>query len=413
MPKITKLIVDAAIPRMKTWFVWDAEVKGFGLQVLPTGVKSYVFQYRTQEGRSRRITLGRHGVLPAKQARVRARKMQYEVCTLSADPLGKKQALRKSLTVTNLLDLYLASAKFADKAPSTKGTDRGRIKNHLDRALGNKFVRNLTQEDIRLALSTIRDGKTSTGNKVPGGAGTARSSIRLLKAILNWAVSEGHAATNVANGVSVGQDGTRGTIIENAKDYETLFRVLDTMEREKRLRSPVADAIRLIALTGARRGEIAGLRWENVDLRRGAITLTRHKTARSSGKPRTIGLPAVAQAIIARQPEGKPGDYVFPPTHGVGPLILSPFMRTACDEAGLTNLTLHGLRHSLASWMAMQGAQAPEIMQVMGHTQLSTVTRYIHWARDGHAALAEKAAAGITGAFQSLPTAEVIPLRKE
>ena len=146
--------------------------------------------------------------------------------------------------------------------------------------------------------------------------------------------------------------------------------------------------------------------------------MTKHKTARSSGKPRVIGLHAIAQAILARQPQGGPQDWVFPPLSGKGPLALNPGMRLIRIKAGLPpDLGLHSLRHSLASWMAMQGAQAPEIMQAMGHTQLSTVTRYIHWAKDGHAALAERAAAGISQAFKNVagpaPTAEVVPLRKK
>ena len=59
--KITKTVVDATKPVDKTKFVWDIEIKGFGLRVLPTGVKSYVFQYRTPEGKSRRATIGKHG----------------------------------------------------------------------------------------------------------------------------------------------------------------------------------------------------------------------------------------------------------------------------------------------------------------------------------------------------------------
>ena len=67
---------------------------------------------------------------------------------------------------------------------------------------------------------------------------------------------------------------------KTADGYRRLFATLDRMETERRIRSPVADAIRLIALTGCRRGEAAGLRWGHVDLKQGRILLPpqSHKT---------------------------------------------------------------------------------------------------------------------------------------
>jgi integrase len=167
------------------------------------------------------------------------------------------------------------------------------------------------------------------------------------------------------------------------------------METERRIRSPVADAIRLIAFTGCRRGEAAGLRWRHVDLRQGRILLPpqSHKTGRKTGKPREITLPAAAQKIIARQSGGGLDDFVFAPARGDGAIALSKAWRKVRKEAALPEtLGLHGLRHSIASHLAMDGAQAPEIMTAMGHRQLSTVQRYIHFAESARQALAERAA---------------------
>ena len=121
------------------------------------------------------------------------------------------------------------------------------------------------------------------------------------------------------------------------------------METERRLRPALADAIRIIALTGARRGEITGLRWQHVDLKRGVFTLPAkaHKTGHKTGKPRVISLPAAAQQIIARQPEGAPESFVFSRSKG-GPVLLSKAWRTVRVEADLpAGIGLHGLRHSL------------------------------------------------------------------
>lgn len=423
MPKITKRVVDAVTPTDKPQFIWDDEIKGFGLLVLPSGVKSYVFQYRSAEGRSRRATIGKHGASwTAEQARTKAKEMQTAVRT-GHDPLGEKQEQRKALTTKQLLALYEASARFAEKAPATQSADKTRIARHLIPTLGTKFALKLTAEDVRRAFASIRDGKTAADEKtgfrgrsiVKGGEGAARMSMRTLRAAFNWAISEGLAASNPVAGVKIGNDGTRDTILETSDQYAALFTTMETMERQKRLRPEVADAIRVIALTGARRNEIAGLRWAHVDMKCGLLVLppTAHKTGRRIGKPRIIGLPAAAQAIIAKQTAGKPDDYVFPPAHGEGPLNLSKPWQAIRKEANLPEgMGLHGLRHSLASHLAMNGAQAAEIMTALGHRQLSTAQKYVHWAQDARAALAEKAAAHVVAAMEpKAETAIVKPLR--
>jgi integrase len=292
-------------------------------------------------------------------------------------------------TVGALLDAYLASQSFADKAPSTQATDRGRIERHLKPLLSRKHVHTLTPGDIRRAFAAIRDGQTATDIKtrkrgrarVKGGPGTARMAVELLRAVFSWAIGESMAKSNPCAGIKTGSTGTRDTIMTGTDDYRRLFQTLDKMEQEFRIRGSAADAIRLIALTGGRRGEIAGLLWQHVDLQKGLLTLppAAHKTGKQTGKPRIIGLPAAAQVIVARQALGDSGDYVFPPAHGRGPIQLSKLWRKVRVEAQLpTGIGLHGLRHSVASHLAMAGAEAAEIMTALGHRQLSTATRYIH-----------------------------------
>lgn len=241
-------------------------------------------------------------------------------------------------------------------------------------------------------------------------------SIRLLRAVLRWAASEGLCTTDPTAGVAIGHDGAREVIIETADDYARLFRTLEAMEQEKRLRPQVADVIRVIALTGARRGEITALRWAYVDLKSGVLKLppSAHKTGAKTGKPRIIGLPAAAQAIIARQPEGKPEDYVFRPAKGKGTLSLAKPWQAVRSEAALPEgLVVHSLRHSIASHMAMAGAEAAEIMTALGHRQITTSQRYVHWAQDRRAEVAERAAVHITGALNAkTDRTEVAPIRR-
>jgi integrase len=426
MARISKRIVDAAQPTPKPTFVWDVTLPGFGLLTLPTGAKSFVFQYRTAEGRSRRATIGKVGTLTPEQARSIAEDMSRTVKD-GGDPLEDKRKAREALTVGQLLDDYLASQTFADKAATTRLTDTGRIERHLRPLLGGRHIHKLQPEDVRRAFAAIRDGKTAaiikTGRyglaRVAGGEGTARKAVRLLRAIFTWGIKENIPGVdrNPADGVSTGTDGVREVVLEEEAQYVRLFETLATMERERRLPAPVADAIRIIAMTGARRGEIAGLRWRYVDLSRGQLTLPAraHKTGSKTGKPHTITLPAAAQEIVARQPEGGPDDFVFAAKLG-GPVLLAKPWRTIRVEADLPQgIGLHGLRHSLATWLAVGGAQAAEIMASLGHRQMSTTTRYIHFADKARATLAERAAApALAGmaAAKGAPAADVVSLPK-
>jgi integrase len=426
MPKITKRTVDAAAPDPdRRYHLWDTEIRGFGLLVLPSGVKSYVYQYRTPEGVTRRATIGKHGEWTAEQARDKADDMRRDV-KAGHDPLGEKRSIRQAPTVDAVLDAYVDSERFKSKAPSTQAIDRGRIERHLRPLLGRKHAHLLTAGEVERAGAAIRDGKTAVTVKtkkrgkarVTGGEGTARMAVELLRSAFSWAVREGIVKSNPCEHVSTGSSGTRDTILEDAADYARLFQTLDAMERQKRIRGAAADAIRMIALTGARRGEVAGLRWSHVDMKRGMLVLppAAHKTGRKTGKPREIGLPAVAQAIIARQPERKPDDFVFQPSKGDGAISLSKIWRAVRAEAELPEgIGLHGLRHSIGSTMAWAGAGAPQIMAALGHSQLATVQRYIHWAQNARQALSEEAASvAITGLAASTGTrpASVVDMPK-
>jgi Arm DNA-binding domain len=164
MPKLTKRTVDAATPEADRFIVWDIELKGFGLLVLPSGVKSYVYDYRTPEGLKRRITIGQHGAWTAEQARDKAQDYR-QIVRAGGDPLGAKQALRKSVTVSDVLDAYLAAEDFANKTTITQAIDRGRIERHLRPLLGKKHAHLITEQDVKRAYTAIREAKTAVDVK--------------------------------------------------------------------------------------------------------------------------------------------------------------------------------------------------------------------------------------------------------
>ena len=398
--------------------LWDAELRGFGLQVLPSGTKTFVLNYR-HEGKERRISLGRADSLTAEAARKMATEHKHAIAH-GADPVRQRRAARDALTVNQLLDAYLASDKFKEKTPVTQSVDRGRIERHLRPLLGKQLAHQVTHRDVQKALVAIREGKTATNVKtgfrgravVRGGEGAARMAIIVLSVIFNWAIREEIDAKLTANPckkVQVGAHGQRDTILEDEADYRRVFDTLTQMEEERRIRSEAADAIRLIALTGMRRGEASGLRWRHVQGARVVLTAKEHKAGHATGRARIITLPAAAQEIIGRQERRGDDDLVFAPSKGEGAIELSHLWSKVRAEAQLDpKLTLHGLRHSTASHMAMGGAETAQIMTQLGHSQASTVARYIHFAKSAREALAEQAASVALAGM----TSKVVRLRK-
>ena len=107
MPKLTKRIVDAAEVLAAEYFIWDAEVPGFGLRVLTSGRKSYIVQYRTGR-RSRRISLGLSTVLTCEQARTRAITV-IAAARNGGDPAGQRDVDRQAITVRSLAERFLCN----------------------------------------------------------------------------------------------------------------------------------------------------------------------------------------------------------------------------------------------------------------------------------------------------------------
>ena len=110
MPKLTKTVVDAAIPRAKQFTLWCSDLPGFGVYILPTGNRTYFVDYRNSAGVRRRLTIGRHGKLTTEGARKIAIATMGEVVK-GEDPAEERVSRRNSLTVKELCDRYLEAAE--------------------------------------------------------------------------------------------------------------------------------------------------------------------------------------------------------------------------------------------------------------------------------------------------------------
>ena len=281
--------------------LWDTSVTGFGARRQKSKAISYILFYRTNEGRQRWHTIGRHGApWTPDMAREEARRLLGEVAR-KLDPAAHKRAARRAQTVSELCDLYLAEAeagrlltrrKTAKKA-STLAIDRGRIARHIKPLIGSLKVATVTREDIEQLLHDIAAGKTAadirTGlrglARVRGGKGTANRVVRLLGGIFTYAVARRMRTDNPCQGVVQFADGRRVRRLTDG-EYKQLGEALRKAARVNMWPSAVA-ATRFLAFTGWRSGEALTLRWADIDLARRTVAerLAKTRWARAKARP--------------------------------------------------------------------------------------------------------------------------------
>src|SRR6516164_1653046 len=104
--KLTKRVLDAVKPKPKDLFLWDDELPGFGLRVKPSGVRSFIVQYRNSSGISRRMTIGKYGVLTPDEGRKLAKQALAEVVG-GGDPVDQRAQARNAMTMRQLCRAYL------------------------------------------------------------------------------------------------------------------------------------------------------------------------------------------------------------------------------------------------------------------------------------------------------------------
>ena len=188
---------------------------------------------------------------------------------------------------------------------------------------------------------------------------------------MNAALAAGHVQTAPVKGIAKNPR-PKLTRFLSAQEIERLHRVLDRLVDERPSRRQQADVIRLLLLTGCRVGEILKLQWSEVD--GDCLNLADTKTG-----PRRVWLSQAARAILARQLPAA-GPYVFPsPRHSDKPLsdTLS-LWRKARKEAGLGDVCLHDLRHTVASQAVARGVPLPTVARILGHADPRMTLRYAH-----------------------------------
>ena len=238
------------------------------------------------------------------------------------------------------------------------------LENNVLPKLGNRKVIDVTRRDIENLHRSLK--------RAPYRANRA---LALLSKMFSLAVSWEWRDKNPVIGITRFQENKR----ERWLSEDELDRLYSVLEKHPDQR--VANAIRLLVLTGARKSEALGATWDQFDMERGVWTKPGHATKQN--KTEHIPLSQHALGLLATMKEVSDSPFLFPGNVPDKPLqdIKRSWMRI-CEQAKLKDVRLHDLRHTFASHLVSRGLSLPIVGKLLGHTQAITTQRYAHLADD-------------------------------
>ena len=371
-------LTDAGVARLRPaareYTIQDTKIAGLGVRVRPSGHRSFVCYRKGSDG-PRRIALGPATSMNVEMARRRCVEIEAGAEVPAATRGGAPTFAE-----------FVAGPWAEDRArlePSTRKGESAALKSQLLPAFGPLQLDRIAPGDA--ARWFVRYSKTA-----PGGANHA---LKLLRRILNRAAALGLVEKNPARNIRRNPR-PKLTRFLSREEIRRLHRALDARAAERPSRRAQADTIRLLPLTGCRRGEITGLRWREVD--GDTLRLADAKTG-----PRAVFLNAEARATLDRQPRAGSA-YVFPsPPDPARPVSTNlPLWYEARRRAGIEDCRLHDLRHTFASQAALAGVPLPVVARLLGHKHPRMTLRYAHVGDRETEAAAERIGAAIARALE-------------
>lgn len=361
--KLSKRVVDGLEINPTDYFVWDSEMPGFGIRVLPSGRKSYLIQYRDIGRRTRRKIIGRHGTVTADDARKQARILLAGI-SQGANPAEDLARRRDAATVEELGVRFLSEYAAAHCKPKTVDDYRRSIRLMINPVVGNLKVEEISRRHVAELLHKNQHRPYAANRAF------AVLSIMMTQAEI-WGLR--NDGSNPCRNVKKFKEQKR----ERFLTTEELERLGATMAEIESAGSDFQSAIncfRLLILTGCRLGEIQTLKWEYI--RGNSIWLPDSKTG-----AKRVYLGDAALDVLAGITPAPDNPYVISGyVPGTYLNDLQKPWRFIRKQAGLDNLRIHDLRHSFASVAVGMGESLPIIGKLLGHTNVQTTSRYAHLA---------------------------------
>jgi integrase len=381
--KLTKRTVEAlAAPAAGTSYYMDAQLPGFCCRVAPTGRRTFTVIGTTAAGKQIKLAVGIYPRVTVEQARTLAQEALGKLAAgkdISEERRAARAAERARLAAPNMRELcaeYMSAHAALHKRPSSQANDQDMISRIILPAWGSWKAADVRRSDVEALHRKMRDTPYQA-NRVLG----------LLSKMFNLGIAWGAVSSNPARGVARFQEYRRERYL-TPDEISRLAKVLATHPERAS-----ANAVRLLLLTGARRGEILGMRWDELDLDSGVWIKPASRTKqralhRVPLSPAAIEIlreikTAAEAKISAAKKRGRivpQSQFVFPSGDepDAGPIReIKKFWSSVCRKSGI-KARLHDLRHTNASILASAGMSLPLIGALLGHSNAATTQRYAH-----------------------------------
>ena len=380
--RLTEKLVRDLMPDVdRAYQIFDTDVRGLSIRVMPSGERSFVLDYRFA-GRQRRMTIGRWPEWSVTAVRDRARELR-RLIDAGTDPLDERGALREAPRFKDLIDRYLAEHA-STLTPLSASDHKSFLSKLVAPHWGNKLVAEISPQDVASLLNLIAEGRARPSKAKPNNRarklqGRKPTPVRanrigeVLRKMFNLAIQWGWRTDNPAQGFKKRVETAR----ERFLSHEEIARLADVLDAAEDQRA--ASIIRLCMLTGARVGEVRQARFEQFNLELGiwskpAATTKQRKVHRV---PISADVAAIVRQRSGSVPRGNP--WLFPGDVPGQPVKeIRRFWIMVQREADLPGVRIHDLRHTFASLLVSGGASLEMIGKLLGHSQMQTTLRYAH-----------------------------------
>lgn len=375
MPNLNdKFIKSLPLPKGKHKIYWDDRLIGLGIRITDNNAKSFVLRY-VINGRERKYTLGGYPALSHSAARDMAIQVKGEI-TKGHDPLDERQAIHSTPTVKQLAEDFLKVKEKVLRPRTMKDYREFFFKKHIVPKFGNLKIDSITKKEIENFHRSFSE-TPRMGNRI----------LEIMRVMFNTAVSWEILEKNPTQGIKKFPEHKR----ERYLSEDEISRLTKTLDAEPNQMS--ADIIRLILLTGSRKGEVLSARWQDFEgevWAKPAFLTKQNKISRIPlsdeavdilQKMKTKIVPEKKLATFTDNRIVSTEQYLFYNTQTkTHQKDIKRFWLEVCKKAKIKDATIHDLRHTFASVLVSNGVGLEVIGKLVGNSNIRTTQRYAHLA---------------------------------
>ncbi len=340
--------------------IYDTQIPGFGVRITAASAISFVLNYYIH-GRERRFTIGKHPEWSIVAARNRALELRKKV-NEGIDPLEERENDRSQPTLNDLCAEYLEHHALVHKRPHSVRDDKQMIAGVIAPKIGDLRISAVSRQNVAKLHASLK-ATPYLANRV----------LALLSKMFNLAIDWQWTVSNPAQGILRFHEDRRERWLQQ-EELQRFIGALNSYPNQN-----VADALRLLMLTGARKSEVLTAEWSMFDLRHGLWTKPSSHTKEKQIEHVPLNVQAL-ELLTRMKSQNNGSKFLFLGLNGKPRTTLRVAWSQVCKAAGLANVRVHDLRHSYASYLVSNGVSLHIVGRLLGHSQAQTTQRYAHVA---------------------------------